>query len=68
MVTPDGEAFLYMQLAPHQAEASNLFKQSNIYYGGHQAMDNRSITSNLVEFLGMFESPDISEGYSIDLS
>jgi hypothetical protein len=35
-VTLDGETFLDMQVAPHQAEASKPAKQSDMYYEEHE--------------------------------
>ena len=49
-VTLDGETFLDVQLAPHQAEASTLAKQSGIYYEEYEAMNNSAGTSNVVAF------------------
>lgn len=40
METLDGETFLDMQLAPHQAEASTLAKHSIICYKEREAMSN----------------------------
>jgi hypothetical protein len=54
-VTPDGETFLDMQLAPHQAEAFYLAEQSGTHYEEHEAMNSSASTSNVVEFLGNFE-------------
>lgn len=63
IVTLDGETFLDMQVAPHQAEASKPAKQSGMYYEEHEAMDNSASTSNVAEFLGRFENANLSNVY-----
>ena len=45
-VTLDGETFLDVQLAPHQAEASTLFGQSGIYHEEHETISNSASTIN----------------------
>jgi hypothetical protein len=46
-VTLDGETFLDVQLAPHQAEAPTPFGQSGIYYyEQHETISNSVNTSN----------------------
>jgi hypothetical protein len=46
MVTLDGETFLDLQEAPHQAEASTLDKQSGVYYEEHEATNHSAYTWN----------------------
>jgi hypothetical protein len=43
-VTLDGETFLDLQEAPHQAEASTLDKQSGVYYEEHEATNHSAYT------------------------
>jgi len=58
-VTLGGQTFLDMQVAPHQAEASNLAKQTSTHHEDHEAMNTSASKSNILE-CGRSESPNMS--------
>ena len=58
-MTPDGETFLDVQLAPNQAEAFYLAEQSGTHCEEHEAMNSSASTSNVVEYWGNFKSSNM---------
>ena len=53
MVTLDGETFLDLQAAPHQAEASKLAKQSGVHHEEHEAANHSAYTRNSMACLAV---------------